>query len=466
MKFGSNVVKGLQDGKKLGDGLLKGSLQGVGKAAITPGSGIGAGAELAGNLLQGTDNPALQGIGKGLGVASNFAPGGGGIAGAVGDVAGLAGGAAGGAAGGGQGLMNMLQGAGGAGGAAGAGGGLLGMAGQLLSAENGVKTPNAEPPQTDGDIMRQEMLDQRQSERDMANSGGLGRRALDMSRGVDMDRSSSGQLDSGAAYSGPKYRMAELNEIARGVYDKDVDYDRLAYSMDNASSKHQPALSNILANQTTMRQFNGGAVSNNKEMMETNMAYGGTPRRGVKLMKRGGGPVYASNGNVTPTDPQEPKQPYDGRSYLQKFVDEAGQIGAGILGMDDSLDSQSNLGMTGSTSEKSVFDMLSRIPSDFMKAYLEQEESDRAEAASGKEGMVDAFGTALGAFSKGFEGNSPSRIGGEETTSVLGLTPFADAQRAFDRARMTFEERNQADAARKAARQFAGGRAPVRLRKR
>lgn len=207
------------------------------------------------------------------------------------------------------------------------------------------------------------------------------------------------------------------------------------------------------------RQFNGGAVSNNKQMMKTNMAYGGTPHRGVKLMKAGGGPVYAEHGTVTPTEPQEPKEPYDGRSYFQRFADEVGQIGAGLLGMDDSLDRHSQRGIQGMADEKSVFEMLSKIPSDFMKAYLKQEETDRAREESGQSGRVDAFGDALAAFSRGLEGKAPTKIGGPETTSIFELTPLADAQKAYERSRMTQEARN-------ASRQFAGGRAPVRLMKR
>ena len=126
LKLGSNLAQG----KGFGSGALKG----VGKAAVTPGSGIGAGAELAGNLLQKSKNPALQGIGKGLGVASNFAPGGGGPLGALG---GLAGGGAGGAGGIGGALAGL---AGGGGGGAG-GGGLLNMASQFLG-EQGMAVPN------------------------------------------------------------------------------------------------------------------------------------------------------------------------------------------------------------------------------------------------------------------------------------------------------------------------------------
>ena len=182
--------------------------------------------------------------------------------------------------------------------------------------------------------------------------------------------------------------------------------------------------------------------------------------RGVKLMKSGGINEYGAGGNIyADNGVKTPKDSYDGRGYLQRFADEAGQVLAGLGGMDDSLDRQSNLGMTGSTSEKSVFDMLSNIPSDFMRAYLKQEEADRAREESGQSGRVDAFGDALGAFSRGLEGKAPSKIGGAETTSVLDLTPLADAQRAYERSRMTQE-------ARSASRQFAGGRAPVRLRKR
>jgi len=152
----------------------------------------------------------------------------------------------------------------------------------------GVNTAGAQQqPQTDGDILRQEMLTARQSERDMANSGGLGRRALDMSRGVDMDRSASGALDSGAAYSGPKYKMAELNEISRGVYGKDIDYDRLAASMDNASSRHKSALSNILANQTAMNQQRVGGVVLKKKTVSADGGALSDPPKADFLLKYG-----------------------------------------------------------------------------------------------------------------------------------------------------------------------------------
>lgn len=143
LKLGSNLAAG----KGFGSGALKG----VGKAAVTPGSGIGAGASLAGNLLQKSKNPLLQGIGKAAGVASNFMPGGGGVGGAIGA---LAGGGAGGQGGGGGFLQNaagMLGGGQGGGGGflqnlagnagQGGGGGLLNMAQGFLGAEQGVMVP-------------------------------------------------------------------------------------------------------------------------------------------------------------------------------------------------------------------------------------------------------------------------------------------------------------------------------------
>lgn len=138
LKFGSNLVQNLQQGKKLGDGLLQGTLQGVTKAAVTPGSGIGAGAQLAGNLLQGANNPFLQNFGQGLNVASNFAPGGDGPLAALSGVAGLAGTA--GAQG--QGLMNTLANLGGQGGGAGGQGfgNLLNLASNFLG-EQGMAVP-------------------------------------------------------------------------------------------------------------------------------------------------------------------------------------------------------------------------------------------------------------------------------------------------------------------------------------
>lgn len=61
--------KNIAQGKKLGSGVLKG----VGRAAVTPGSGVGAGLGFAGALAAKSKNPALQKLGKGLGVAGGLA---------------------------------------------------------------------------------------------------------------------------------------------------------------------------------------------------------------------------------------------------------------------------------------------------------------------------------------------------------------------------------------------------------
>ena len=116
-------------------------IKNVVKAAATPGSGVAQGAKLAGGLLAGSKNPALAGLGKVAGLASNFLPGGGGPKGALGAIGSLAGGAGGaaGAAGGAAKLLGSLAGGGGAaGGALGALGGVAGLFGGQ-SAEKGMK---------------------------------------------------------------------------------------------------------------------------------------------------------------------------------------------------------------------------------------------------------------------------------------------------------------------------------------
>ena len=55
---------------------LAGAAGAAAKGMATPGSGIGAAAQLAGNLAQKSNNPMLQNIGKMAGMASNFLPGG------------------------------------------------------------------------------------------------------------------------------------------------------------------------------------------------------------------------------------------------------------------------------------------------------------------------------------------------------------------------------------------------------
>ena len=402
-------------------------------------------------------------------------------------------------------------GPGGFGGLLGQGGqGLMGMAGQLLSAENGVKTPGSHKSPTErGQTVRRgtdpnkvmwgargvtydpnvdynpyDESMQFQEGQMIREGRGPAEQALTRDQfalqRMGYDTMPLPPLDKeGNIYeSNPHARKQIMERRKRGGSpmqgtSQQVEYDLMDYEdrmkeINDAYSDYfsrrsvvEPKNSQYsfqegaggeggtLTIQNAQRQFNGGAVSNNKQIMKNN---------GVRLMKRGGG-VYADNGVKTPGEPTEPKEPYDGRSYFQRFADEAGQIAAGFGGLDDSLDRQSNLGMTGSTGEKSVFDMLSRIPSDFMRAYLKQEESDRAREESGQKGRVDAFGEAFGAFDRALEGDAPAYIGGPETTSVTELTPFSAAKRAYERSRMT-------EAARNESRQFAGGRAPVRLMKR
>ena len=74
--------KNIAQGKKLGSGVLKG----VGRAAVTPGSGIGAGAGLVGALAGKSKNPMIQKIGKGVagvGQIAGMFTGGGGAGGGI-----------------------------------------------------------------------------------------------------------------------------------------------------------------------------------------------------------------------------------------------------------------------------------------------------------------------------------------------------------------------------------------------
>jgi hypothetical protein len=77
-------INALRSGQGLGGAALA-----AGKGFVTPGSGIAQGAKLAGGLLAGSQNPALAKFGQGVGVASNFMPGGGGAMGALGALPGL-----------------------------------------------------------------------------------------------------------------------------------------------------------------------------------------------------------------------------------------------------------------------------------------------------------------------------------------------------------------------------------------
>ena len=143
--------KNIAQGKKLGSGVLKG----VGRAGFTPGSGVSAGLGFAGALAGKSKNPALQKLGKGLGVAGGLSSmlnvGGGGLKNIGAMLKGSGAGTAGvidtvakSGAGGGllKGLAGKFLGGGAAGAAAGgAGGGILqNLAGKFL-AKDGMKVP-------------------------------------------------------------------------------------------------------------------------------------------------------------------------------------------------------------------------------------------------------------------------------------------------------------------------------------
>ena len=139
LQFGKNIA----EGKKLGSGLLKG----VGRAAVTPGSAVGAGAGLVGALAGKSKNPAIQKIGKGIagvGQIAGMFTGGGGAGGGILQKAGNL--LKGGGQGAGGGMLKNIAGnvlGGGAGGGAGAGI-LQNLAGNLFSGKDGMKVSYAD----------------------------------------------------------------------------------------------------------------------------------------------------------------------------------------------------------------------------------------------------------------------------------------------------------------------------------
>lgn len=92
MKKGGEVEYGLGGAVLAGINAIKnkegliGGIKNVARAYATPGSGFAQGAKLAGGLLAGSNNPALGNIGKAASLASNFMPGGAGVAGLAGNV--------------------------------------------------------------------------------------------------------------------------------------------------------------------------------------------------------------------------------------------------------------------------------------------------------------------------------------------------------------------------------------------
>jgi len=433
LKVGSNLAQG--------KGFGSGALQGVGKAAITPGSGIGAGAELAGNLLQKADNPLAQKIGQGLGVASNFAPGGGGIAGAVGDVAGLAAGAGGGgAAGGAAGVLGNLaqnvlgQARGGsipynpdlAGAPYRMRGVSLMKSGRAVYAENGVAVPGEPPSEFQvGQMVREGRGPSEEAlTREMFAKQRLGFDGIPVAP----------TTKEGEAYeSDPRVRKQVIEMRGRGhtlqgpsqqLEMKRMEYDDRMRELNDAYSDYFGRRSVVepkgpeysfqegpggeggtLSIQNAQRQFNGGLIS--------------------------------AQGGVNTSGAEEP--PEDDRSYAQMFADEIGQIGSGLNKVID------RSGTEFSPATESIGSL-------FRRGYASQESADRAREASGQSGRVDALGDALGTF-------VDDKAANLRVQSGRSVNPFEAAGNAYTRSRMTDEARNS-------GRQFAGGRVRIRKRRR
>tara|TARA_R100001510_G_C7654174_1_gene212794 strand:+ start:3521 stop:4045 length:525 start_codon:yes stop_codon:yes gene_type:complete len=106
---------------------------------------------------------------------------------------------------------------------------------------------------------------------------------------------------------------------------------------------------------------------------------------------------------------------YADDSFLQDMYDDASAIGMGLLNM---------FGGEGSLRDRYVL------------GYQNEQADDYARQRSGQAGKVDAIGAAVGELM--------SEIGRDYTyePSSVQKTPFRDAARAYDRARMTNEERD------------------------
>lgn len=153
---------------------------------------------------------------------------------------------------------------------------------------------------------------------------------------------------------------------------------------------------------------------------------GGTLKITNAQRQSDGGMVYAQGGTRLP----------DKRSWMQMLADELSQVGSGIAEMSRGRDQY--------------------VLGDFQRGYRNQEKADAARQASGQSGRVDALGSAVGAGVGALldDDASQARLYYGNT-----LNPFSVAVDAYERARMTDDARN-------ATRQFAGGRNNVRLMRR
>tara|TARA_A100001391_G_scaffold186594_1_gene155884 strand:+ start:240 stop:761 length:522 start_codon:yes stop_codon:yes gene_type:complete len=142
----------------------------------------------------------------------------------------------------------------------------------------------------------------------------------------------------------------------------------------------------------------------------------------------GGMHEYAKSGKMPPQlleyfkkKGKEAQKKYQDSGYnpgiLQRAYDEASQIGMGLLEMMKGRDGY--------------------VTDDFMRGYAAEEASDAARSQSGQAGGIDATGEAVGAFFKEL-----TKPGMEYKPASVQKHPIDKAIRAFDRARMTSEERD------------------------
>lgn len=166
---------------------------------------------------------------------------------------------------------------------------------------------------------------------------------------------------------------------------------------------------------------------------------GGTLKVTNAQRQSNGGVVYAQRGTNIPEDPKAAGAP-DNRSLAQRLADELSQIYAGVENVVD------RRGTEFSPRTDSIVDL-------FTRGYGAQERADAAREESGASGRVDAALSGLGAADRALSGPAPTKIGGDEWGGPSN--PFSAMSRAYNRARMTDEARN-------ASRQFAGGKVRLR----
>lgn len=347
LKLGSNLAAG--------KGFGKGALKGVGKAAITPGSGIGAGTSLAGNLLQKSKNPALQGIGKSAGVASNFMPGGGGFGGAIGALAG-----GGGQGGGGGFLQNMASNIH-------QGGGLFSKAGEIAS--------------------------------NLGQGGGQGLfNMIQQSHGGMINYSAGGPTPEQLAEASQILaNMGKEEKIAKyGMMSDEAILQEIAKSLDGGEAAPTPNQPESKAGdrayfEDPVEEEGRSLLSKPRTQHEIDMANAKRDRRHEEEIAEGGN-----------------------RSLAQAAYDELSQIGMGLRGVSDALDDQRmkspyGRGEFGGSPADPSTAAFPDLTGAFKGAYGREEDADRARMHSGAKGSLDArnpFSVAYD-FARGSDVTSP-----------------------------------------------------------